>query len=70
MVYAIVMKWPENGMVKIKSMASIKYLRTAIRDIEILGQKVKPFFEFRDTLEVSADIETDDKPVVLKIYIE
>ena len=69
-VYAIVMKWPENGMVKIKSMANIKYLRTAIRDIEILGQNVKPFFEFRDSLEVSAGIEADDKPVVLKIYIE
>lgn len=70
-IYAIVMKWPADGTVKIKSLGSNeRYLKTTIKNVEILGHGVKPQFELRKTLELCADIVADDKPVVIKITIE
>ena len=70
-IYTIVMKWPSDGLVRIKSLGSDdRYLKSTIKNIEILGHNVNPLFELRDTLEVYANIKADDKPVVLKINID
>lgn len=70
-IYATVMKWPEDGVVRIKSLgADNRYLKSTIRSVEILGHEINPLFEIRDALEIYADIQADDKPVVLKIHIE
>lgn len=70
-IYAIVMKWPNDGVVKIKSLGDdCRYLKSTIVNVEILGHKIKPQYELRKHLELSADIEADDKPVVIKINIE
>lgn len=70
-IYATILKWPENGVVKIKSLGNHnKYLKSTIRNVSILGHHVDPLFELRDSLEVRADIKAADTPVVLKISID
>lgn len=71
-IYAIVMKWPENGVVKIKSIGKeYRNLHTSVRNVEVLGYQVQPHFGFAKELKVTAKyVRTGDMPVVLKITIE
>lgn len=70
-IYAIVMKWPSSGKIKIKSLGSEnQYLKSSIKDIEILENKEHPYFELRDTLEIYSRLYECDTPVSIKITIE
>ena len=71
-IYAIVMKWPEDGVVRIRSLGvNAKFLYSSIRNIEILGQDNCPLYEYReDWLEVTTGLYEQTKPVVLKITID
>lgn len=72
-IYAIVMRWNESGNVKIKSLGDHShYLKSCVRDIEILGDEIHPLFEQRDaSLEIYSNHKViDDKPVVIKITID
>ncbi len=69
-VYAHVMKWPEDGKVNLRSVGKASgKLKTAIQSIEILGHNVKPLYEYRNEIEIAAKIKADDMPVVIKIEI-
>lgn len=70
-IYAFVMKWPEDGKVFIHSLGkNSKYLKSTIRNVEILGQELAPSYNHDRSLEIQADIRADSNPVVLKIEIE
>lgn len=71
-IYAIVMKWPEDGIVKIKSIGKkYKNLLTSVRNMEVLGYQVQPHFGFAEQLIVTAKyVKAQDMPVVLKITID
>jgi alpha-L-fucosidase len=72
-IYAIAMKWNESGNLKIKSLRDHgPYLKSCVRDVEILGDEIHPDFEQRDgSLEIYSDHKMiDDKPVVVKITID
>lgn len=72
-IYAIVLKWPENGELHIKSLGSdYRYLKSSIMDIEVLGTPLHPSFIQNETLDVYCGntIEAGDMPVVLKITID
>ncbi len=72
-IYAIVLKWPEDGEIHIKSLGDdYVNLKSTIRDIQVLGTDLHPGFEQRKTLNISCgtDIEAGDMPVVLKITID
>lgn len=70
-IYAIVMKWPEDGQVTLKKVGkgSESKLKTPIKRISILGYDVDPLFETREDIEISAKIKADNYPVVIKIEI-
>ena len=71
-VYAIVMKWPEDGKVILKEVGvESGKLKTGIRSVSIVGHKVNPLYEIRNNLEIYANTitVTDDMPVVIKIDI-
>ena len=70
-IYAIVMRWPDDGCVHIKSIGNdYRYLKTSIRSVEILGYQIAPLYEFRETLDITAKLEPVDAPVVIKIRID
>lgn len=71
-IYAIVMRWPVDGIVRIHSLGrGAGYLVSAIRNIQVLGQECSPLYEYRgDWLEVTTGLKTLKLPVVLKIEIE
>jgi alpha-L-fucosidase len=72
-IYVIAMKWSESGNLKITSLRNNgPYLKSCIRDVEILGDPIHPHFEQRDgSLEIySNHTTTDDKPVVIKVTID
>ncbi len=71
-IYATVMRWPEDGTVRLKSLGYDNPLcKSSIRDVEILGYDVHPHIERRATLEVEAKLDLKDKmPVVIKITID
>lgn len=69
-IYAVVMKWPESGKVKLSECGKkSSYLHAAIKQVTILGKNLAPHIELRDELEVYAKLETDDMPVVIKIEL-
>lgn len=69
-IYAIVMKWPEDGKVILKEVGrKAGRLRTAVKRISILGYDIDPLFEYRDCVEIEAHIQADEYPVVLKLEI-
>lgn len=72
-IYAIVLRWPEDGAVRIKSLGSnVPHLRSTIRDVQVLGTELHPAFYRKETLEIycGKGIAAGDMPVVLKITIE
>lgn len=69
-IYATVMKWPEDGKVQLRELgAKSSHFKTAIKKVSLLGYDIDPLFEIRDALQISAPIQADDYPVVLKIEI-
>ena len=70
-IYAIVLKWPEDGVVHIRSLGKDQHnLKTTIRYAEILGHGVRPRVEYRDSIMIRANIKADDYPVVIKLCID
>jgi alpha-L-fucosidase len=71
-LYAVVLKYPENGVVNIKSLgrkSTIFY--GSIEDIEVLGFEEKPVFELLDDkLAVNTKSVKSENPVVFKIKID
>lgn len=72
-IYAIILHWPEDGEIQIKSLGNdMELLGSTICDVELLGTDLHPNFERRESLYISCGhaIEPGDMPVVLKITIE
>lgn len=72
-IYAIVLKWPEDGNIHIHSLGSdMKLLKSSITDVELLGTGLHPNFERFTNLEIrcGAGIDAGDMPMVLKITVE
>ncbi len=72
-IYAIVMKWPEDGNIHIRALGKdMKYLKSTISDVELLGTGLHPNFERFDALDIRCGkgIDPGDMPMVLKITIE
>lgn len=74
-IYTFVLKWPEDGMVRINALgrSDMKYLNSSILDIELLGTDLHPgWFIENGCLEISCGKEFNpgDMPAVLKITIE
>lgn len=72
-IYATVLHWPENGEIHIKSLGNhMKFLKSSIKDVELLGTDLHPAFDRTETLNIFCGkvIEPGDMPVVLKITIE
>lgn len=72
-IYATVLHWPENGEIHIKSLGNhMKFLKSSIKDVELLGTDLHPAFDRTETLNIFCGkvIEPGDMPVVLKIIIE
>ncbi|MFV0466151.1 MAG: alpha-L-fucosidase [Lachnospiraceae bacterium] len=71
-IFAFVMRWPEDGVVRIHSLGkNSELLNSSIRSISILGFHYSPLYEFRgDWLEITADLRNVSKPIVLKIVID
>lgn len=70
-VYAAVMKWPEDGNVKIKSFGRGKeHFNNTIKNISILGCHQLPSYKVKEELLLHADLTAGDMPVVLKITVE
>ena len=72
-IYAVVMRWPEDGEISIRSLGNdYRYLKSTIRDIQILGTDHHPEFHRNETLDISCGIKLDPgrMPVVLKLTID
>ena len=72
-IYAIVLHWPEDGEIHIRSLGNdMKLLKSSICDVELLGTNLHPRFFRNEALDISCGriIEPGDMPVVLKITIE
>ena len=71
-IYATVLKWPEDGIVRLKEMGhASKRFRSDIEETEILGYGVSPKVERRDALEITAKLELiDDMPVVIRFKVK
>lgn len=72
-IYAIVLKWPEDGVLHMKSLGeSYGCFKSTVRNIEVLGTKLRPAFDQTGTLNVycGKEVVAGDMPVVLKITIE
>ena len=71
-IYATVLHWPENGEIHIKSLGNhMKFLKSSIKDVELLGTDLHPAFDRTETLNIFCGkvIEPGDMPVVLKIIL-
>ncbi|MFI3207548.1 MAG: alpha-L-fucosidase [Eubacteriales bacterium] len=70
-IYATVMKWPEDGVVKLQAFGNNSHtFKGVIKRIDILGYEEAPLIEMRDEMELYSKIQADDKPVVIRINIE
>ncbi len=72
-IYAIVLRWPENGEIHVKSLGKDgRYLKSTIRDVQILGTDRHPSFSRGEVLDISCGggIDAGEMPVVLKITVE
>lgn len=71
-IYAAVLKWPEDGKVKIRSIGKYyKTIKTTVKSVEVLGYDTRPEYGFGEALSITADfVEKTDMPVVLKITVE
>jgi len=68
-VYAIVMAWPENGEVLIKSLSAVSpYYEKEIKNVELLGFGEVPFASENDGLKVVLpEKKSSNMALVLKI---
>jgi alpha-L-fucosidase len=75
-IYAFVLSWPENGVVKIRSLAErdasrLPLFHGIIKDVSVLGFEEKPVWERNDeALVITAEKVKSDKPVVFKILVD
>ena len=75
-IYAAVLSWPENGVVRIKSLADrdasrLPHFHGIIRDVSVLGFDEKPVWERdEEALTITAKTVKSDKPVVFKILVD
>ncbi|MFB5662811.1 alpha-L-fucosidase [Alteribacillus sp. HJP-4] len=75
-LYAIVLQWPEDGIVHIKSLAEkdaskLPHFHGIIKDIQILGFENKPtWVRSEESLEISASGVRSKNPVVCKISLD
>lgn len=71
-IYAFAMRWPENGVVKIKSLGGYKKdFRGVITDVTVLGAPNGCRYERDDEcLTVAADGLKKDRPVCIKIDVD
>ena len=72
-IYAIVLHWPEDGELHIRSLGrDYKLLGAPVIDIELLGTALHPRFFRNDRLDISCGtaFQPGDMPAVLKITIE
>lgn len=69
-LYAFAMKWPENGIVTIKSFGTkSKQFNACIEAVEILGQEQCEYRLCQDGLTVIGEAKLSMKPVCIKIKI-
>lgn len=70
------LSWPENGVVKIKSLADrdasrLPHFHGIIKDISVLGFDEKPVWERTpEALTITTKAVKSDKPVVFKIQVD
>ena len=75
-IYATVLSYPENGVVKIKSLAEkdasrLPHFHGIIKDISVLGFDEKPAWERdEEALTITTKKVKSDKPVVFKILVD
>lgn len=75
-IYAVVLKYPENGVVKIRSLgeknaAKLPHFHGILKDISILGFEEKPEWKrTEEALELRTKSVKNDKPVVIKILVD
>ena len=75
-IYATVLDFPEDGIVKIKSLgekdaSKLPHFHGIIKDISVLGFQEKPVWERKEEgLVISTKKVKSDKPVVYKIVID
>jgi alpha-L-fucosidase len=75
-IYATVLSFPENGQVKIKSLAdknatNLPHFHGIVRDISVLGFDEEPVWErTEDALIINTKNVHSDKPVVFKILVD
>lgn len=75
-IYAIVLRAPEDGVVRIQSLADRDAQKTPcfhgiIRDVTVLGQQEKPQWErSADALTVRMEKAKDENPVVIRILTD
>ncbi|NLI60123.1 MAG: alpha-L-fucosidase [Clostridiales bacterium] len=75
-IYATVLDFPEDGIVKIKSLgekdaSKLPHFHGIIKDISVLGFQEKPVWERKEEgLVISTKKAKSDKPVVYKIVID
>jgi alpha-L-fucosidase len=75
-LYAAVLKYPENGIIKIKSLGNkdasrLPHFHGIIKDISVLGFVEKPVWErTEESLNIITKNVKSDRPVVFKITID
>ncbi len=75
-IYATVLSFPENGIVKIKSLgkknaARLPHFHGIIKDVSVLGFSEEPIWERNEeALIISTKTVKSDKPVVFKILVD
>ncbi len=73
-LYAIVLKWPEDGLIRIKSLGRFsELLKSSIRDVQLLGTDLHPDVQRMETLEIRCGKQNKhygNMPVVLKLTID
>lgn len=75
-IYATVLKYPDDGQVKIKSLAvrdasKLPHFHGIIRDVSVLGFEEKPAWERTgEALIINTRNVRSDKPVVFKIAVD
>lgn len=75
-IYAMVLKYPEDGTIYIKSLGekeawSLPHFNGIIKDVSVLGFEEKPIWErSKDSLKIVTKNVKSNNPVVFKITIE
>lgn len=75
-IYAIVLRYPENGVVKIKSLADkdaskLPVFHGIIKNVRVLGFSEKPEFKrTQEALIVETKEVSSDKPVVIRVEVD